>query len=143
VISKSLKTKPTKSVLSLTKPEDVETFIALLDHPFKKEILAVRKIILSADPTIEEGIKWNAPSFRTHEYFATMHLRAKDGVGVILHLGAKKRAISSAGLGIADPESLLQWLAKDRAVTTFRNLKDIAANRSAFAEVVRQWIKHV
>jgi hypothetical protein len=48
-----------------------------------------RQIILDADASIAEGIKWNAPSFYTSEYFATIQLRAKDGVQVILHLGAK------------------------------------------------------
>ena len=66
-------------------PEDVEIFLAALDHPLKPEILALRQIILAADPSITEGIKWNVPSFRTSEYFATMHLRAKDGIHVILH----------------------------------------------------------
>jgi hypothetical protein len=38
------------------------------------------------------GTKWNAPSFRTTEFFATLNLRAKDGVDrvwLVLHLGAK------------------------------------------------------
>ena len=30
-------------------------------------------------PGIREGVNWNAPSFRTTEYFATTNLREKDG----------------------------------------------------------------
>jgi hypothetical protein len=67
----------------------------------------------------------------------------KDGVGVILHLGAKKRPIPPGGLVIADPESLLEWLGKDRAVATFGDLRDISAKQSAFADIVRQWIRYV
>jgi hypothetical protein len=134
-------TKPAKR--SASAPEDVETFLASLDHPSKQEILALRQIILGADPSIAEGIKWNAPSFRTSEYFATFQLRAKGGVQVILHLGAKVRDTSTSGIAIADPESLLEWLAKDRASVKFRDLKDVDARRSAFANVIREWIKHV
>jgi hypothetical protein len=141
VASKASSTKPTNR--SASAPENVETFLASLDHPFKQEILALRQIILDADPSIAEDIKWNAPSFRTSEYFATFHLRAKDGVQVILHLGARTRATSTSGIAIADPESLLKWLAKDRASATFRDLKDIDARRSAFANIIRQWIAHV
>jgi hypothetical protein len=141
VASKDSSPKPTKR--SASAPENVETFLASLDHPFKPEILALRQVILGADPSIAEGIKWNAPSFRTSEYFATMHLRAKDGVQIILHLGAKTRDNSTAGVAIADPESLLEWLAKDRASATFRDLNDIDARRSAFADVIRQWITHI
>jgi hypothetical protein len=124
-------------------PENVETFLASLAHPFKQEILALRQAILGADPRIAEGIKWNAPSFRTSEYFATFQLRAKDGVQVILHLGAKKREASVSGIAVADPEALLEWLAKDRASLRFRDLKDIDARRSAFVTLIREWITHV
>jgi hypothetical protein len=127
---------------SSSSPESVEVFLISLDHPFKPEILALRQIILNADPSISEGIKWNAPSFRTSEYFATFHLRAKDGVQLILHLGAKKRTDSTSVM-IADPESLLEWLGKDRASAKFRNLKDVEAKRSAFTDILRQWIPHV
>jgi hypothetical protein len=118
----------------------VEAFLAALEHPRKREILAVRQIILGADPRIAEGIKWNAPSFRTSEYFATVHLRAKDGVQVILHRGAKTRA---GGLSIHDPESLLEWLGKDRASVKFRDLRDIEARQSAFTNGIRRWIEQV
>jgi hypothetical protein len=130
--------KPAKADASA----DVEAFLAALDHPFNPEILAIRKIILAADRSITEGIKWNAPSFRTSEYFATFHLRAKQGVQLILHLGAKVRDTSVVGL-IGDPQSLLEWLGKDRATIKFRDLKDIDAKRAAFTNVIRQWIKHV
>jgi hypothetical protein len=123
--------------------EDVESFLAALDHPHKLEILALRRIILDADPGIAEGIKWNAPSFRTSEWFATFHLRAKAGVQVILHFGAKVRDKSSARAAIADPESILTWLADDRASTTFRDLPDVEARQSAFAATIREWIRHV
>jgi len=133
-------TKPTTRPAAL---ESVETFLESLDHPFKKEILALRRTILAADKGIAEGIKWNVPSFRTSEYFATLNLRAKKGVGVILHFGAKKNDISTTGVAIADPDSLLEWLGKDRAQVTFRDLKDITAKRSSFINLIRQWIKHL
>jgi len=121
----------------------VEAFLAALDHPSRAEIVALRDIILGADPSIAEGIKWNAPSFRTREWFATFQLRAKGGVQVILHLGAKRRADAAGGIAIADPQSLLEWLAPDRASARFRDMADVDAKRTAFASVVRAWIEHV
>lgn len=122
---------------------EVEAFLAALEHPHRAEILALRQAILAADPRIAEGIKWNAPSFRTSEWFATFHLRAKAGVQIILHFGAKVRDRSTARAAIADPEALLQWLADDRATVKFRDAADVDAKRSAFAAVIRQWIGHV
>ncbi|HYH79134.1 MAG TPA: DUF1801 domain-containing protein [Longimicrobium sp.] len=122
---------------------DVETFLAALDHPLEREIVALREIILAADPSIGDGIKWNAPSFRTSEWFATFHLRAKGGVQVILHLGAKRRDDTAAGIPVADPRSLLEWLAADRASAKFRDMDDVEAKRDAFAALIREWITHV
>jgi len=114
-----------------------------LDHPFKKEIEAIRASILGADRTIAEGIKWNAPSFRTSEYFATTNLREKKGVGIILHLGAKVRGLPAGGVDIDDPAKLLKWLGKDRAMIVFENLRDFSAKKGAFQRVVKQWIAYV
>jgi len=124
-------------------PQSVEAFVASLDDASKPAVSALRQIFLAADPSIAEGIKWNVPSFRTSEYFATMNLRVKNGVGVVLHFGAKKSDISRTGIAIPDPGSLLVWLAKDRAMITFRDVDDITARRSALTELIREWIKHL
>ena len=138
---KTTSVRATKRAVSA--PEDVEAFLAALDHPFKPEILALRQITLGADPSIAESIKWNAPSFHTSEHFATFQLRAKEGAQIILHLGAKMRDTSVSGIAIADPQALLAWLAKDRASATFRNLQDVETKHSAFSDIIRQWIKYV
>ena len=126
-----------------TAPTDVDVFLAKLRHPHADAFKALRTIILGADPRIAEGIKWNVPSFRTSEYFATFHLRTQRGVGVILHFGAKKRVDLTARVQIRDPQSMLVWLADDRAVVAFADLKDVQAKAQAFATLIRQWIGHV
>lgn len=126
-----------------TAEEQVEAFLAVLEHPLKAEIIALREIIRGADPAIIEEIKWNAPSFRTSEHFATMQLRATDSVLVILHLGAKKRDTSISGITINDPNGLLKWLAKDRASVKFHSLEHIRDKQPAFEVIIRQWITFV
>jgi uncharacterized protein YdhG (YjbR/CyaY superfamily) len=124
----------------------VIAFLGKLNHPLKREIEAVRQIILGVSPEIREGIKWNAPSFRTTEYFATLNLRAKDGqdrVWLILHVGAKAKDTRAKGLKIADPAGLLEWLAKDRCLVTFADGKDVQAKRAALQAIVREWIRQL
>ena len=123
--------------------QTVDGFLAKLDHALKPQIIALRPIILGADPSITEGIKWNAPSFRTSEWFATMRLHGKDGMQLILHFGAKKGDITTKGVTIPDPHGLLEWLAKDRAVVRFSGVADVAAKQHALAELIREWIRHV
>lgn len=115
--------------------------MAALEHPQKAAIAALRDVMRGADPSIAEGVKWNVPSFRTHEYFATTHLRAKVGIGLILHLGAKVR--KDASLRIEDPEGLLIWLADDRAVVHFGDVDEVQTRAAALQAIVRQWITFV
>lgn len=121
----------------------VDAFMAQLEHPFKANIETIRTIMRSVDPSVSEGIKWNAPSFRTAEYFATLNLRAKAGVGIILHLGAKVRDLPAGGLAIADPGKLLTWLGKDRASVTFNGSDDLDAKKAALQALLREWIEYV
>lgn len=121
----------------------VDDFMARLEHPFKPGIETIRTVMLGVDPSVSEGIKWNAPSFRTSEYFATVNLRARRGVDIILHLGAKVRALPAGGITIPDPEQLLRWLGKDRASVSFGDTEDLLHKRAALHAVLREWIGYV
>jgi hypothetical protein len=121
----------------------VAAYLKSLKHPLKKEIEAVRLIVLGVNPAITEGIKWNVPSFRTEkEWFATFNIREKDSAQLIFHLGAKTRTDLQA-FKIADPNGLMKWLGKDRAMVTLGAGRDIAANRKALESIVRAWIKQL
>ncbi len=120
------------------KENDVDAFMQALDHPLKAEIEAAREIILSARAGIEEGVKWNAPSFRTADYFATIHLRAKTEVQIILHTGAKAKSKRMEG-AIDDPRGLLRWLAPDRALVSLGAGAAFQANRPALRALIRGW----
>ena len=123
--------------------EAVDALMKSLRHPAENEIQALRAAILQVHPSIREGVKWNAPSFRTSEYFATTNLRTKHGVGIVLHFGAKSRSVAASRDSIKDPQKLLKWVAKDRATVEFADLKDLASRKKAFQAVLRQWITYV
>ena len=138
-----MKTKSVKSAaVAPTASAAVDVFMAKLKHPLKAEIEAIRKIIGGVTSDIAEEIKWNAPSFRTTESFATLNLRAQDGVQIIFHLVAKVRK-PMPELKIADPAGLMKWLAKDRCLVALGPGNEIEANRAALAAIVRAWIKYL
>lgn len=123
--------------------DEVAAFLKTLKHPLKKEIEAVRLIILGVSPAISEGIKWKVPSFRTEkEWFATFNVRASDSVQLIFHLGAKTRP-DLKPFKLADPNGLMKWLGKDRAMVTLGSGRDIAANRKVLEAIVRGWVKQL
>jgi hypothetical protein len=137
------KLKPAAHNSRADSSEAVDTYMAQLQHPCKAEVQALRRVIVSVDPSIAEGVKWNAPSFRTTEYFATTNLRAKAGVGLILHLGAKARDLPVGGVAIQDPIKMLKWLGKDRAMVEFGSMSEIEASKEALQAILRQWVRYV
>ena len=120
----------------------VQAFIEASDHPLKAEILSLRNLLLTIDPAIAEEIKWNAPSYLTSEHFATMHLRAKDSLQLILHLGAKPKGTVAAD-AIVDPDGLLTWLGPGRASVLFSGSGDVDRKAGALTAIVRQWVNHL
>jgi len=137
------KSKPKAHETRTDSTDAVDEFMKTLEHPFKSEIEMLRRAILAVDPAVAEGIKWNSPSFRTGEYFATTNLRARAGIGLILHLGAKVRGLPGGGIKIADPAGLLKWLGKDRAMVEFATRNELRQKTGALQAVLRQWIEYV
>jgi len=116
----------------------VTAFMATLDHPQMAGLTALRALILDVDPTIAEGIKWNAPSFRTADWFATFNLRAGTGIELILHFGAKAKDLGD--VAIADPDGLLTWLARDRAMLRLADAAALDRHQAAISVILRQWV---
>lgn len=137
------KTAAPAAALNADGQQAVAAFMDALQHPLKAEIAAVLALIRTADPAIAEGIKWNAPSFRLDEWFATLNIRSRDAVQIILHLGAKSRKDVTVRQAIDDPHGMLQWLGKDRATVKFRDSTEIKSRGAAFQAVLRQWITHL
>lgn len=134
------RTAPKKPTVAAKRAETPGTLIAALEHPHKKAIDRLILLTLSADPRIELSWKWNAPSFALgDDDFATFHLRAKQGVMLIMHFGVKKRATPSPET-IADPNGLLTWLARDRAQISFADLAAVEAKKKSFVALMRAWI---
>jgi hypothetical protein len=74
----------------MNKENQVVDYMNNLEHPLKKEIEEVRKIILSANNQFTEHIKWNAPSFCiNNEDRVTFNLQGKGYFRLIFLRGSK------------------------------------------------------
>lgn len=122
---------------------EVSDLLDASKHPLRKEIDALRAIILGADKSIEEGVKWNTASYRITDWFATLNgpRQAKEPM-VILHAGAKAKGVVLKDR-IPDPEGLLKWLGKDRAQIVFKDGQDIAAKKTALSAIIKHWIQQL
>ncbi len=119
----------------------VDEYVASLDSPLKEEVEMLRCIIKASVNGVGEEIKWNAPSFYTSEHFATMRLNGKEFLQLILHLGAKKSKVPDGA--ITDQESLLTWLAEDRACVSFPQPGAVSDKSEALKKILVQWVRHV
>lgn len=135
------KQKTPRSTAKLPPPpgNEVDAFLESLEHPLRDDVVRVRQLVLAALPGITEAIKWNAPSFRATEFFATFNLRSKDSVQLIFHTGAKKKAKSKQLVLSPRAEALVTWLDADRALVTVAPSR-LSAQRLAFTTLVREWV---
>ena len=84
-------------------------------------------------------MKWNSPSYRTTEWFATINTHGPRSLRLILHAGAKK----GATMTVPDPKGLLKWLGPDRALVEFESLDDLETKAAALKVLVKVWIKQL
>jgi len=120
----------------------VSKYLEETDHPMKSVMESMRSVIMKSDRRITEGIKWNSPSFYLSGWFATMNLRSKESIVLVLHHGAKVKKESRLSKTINDPSQLLKWPAADRATITFTSAEDFTKRRKALIAVIKQWAEY-
>ena len=120
--------KPTEPI---NRTEQVDAFMEKLDHPFKAEVEAMRKIIKKVNKGITEEVKWKAPSFSYKGYMVTFNLWEKKRVHLVFHNGAI----------LKDKTGLLEGDYPDRRMMYFSDMKDVKAKKAALESFVKQWIK--
>lgn len=130
----------------MTKPpgnlnNEVSDFLDLQKHPFRSEIELLRNVILSVDNKLTENIKWNGPNYSyENEDRITMRVQPPvEQVQLIFHRGAKKQEQPKDKL-IANKSKLLNWKENDRALITFKSMKDIENSWSELSDIIKDWI---
>lgn len=121
---------------SRTDPK-VDELLRTLAPTNGKLIEALRALILEIDPSVREELKWNAPSFRTSDHFATMQLRDPKRLRLVLHTGAKKKGLE---IETADPSGLIEWAAKDRGIVSLVDEADLATKHTALVAILKAWV---
>ncbi|MEZ4372728.1 MAG: DUF1801 domain-containing protein [Polyangiaceae bacterium] len=73
----------------MARAQEVETWFASYDNPMKPVVLAMRELILAADPRIGECIKWKSPTFEYRGNLASFNPRSKAHASLMFHTGAQ------------------------------------------------------
>ncbi len=113
------------------RPDAVNEYMNVLEHPLKAELAAVREIILGANIHISERIKWNAPSFFYKEDLATFHTRNQTAVHIVFHHPAI----------VSIRSALLEGDYKDRRMLYLRTMEDIQTHKQELAHIINELVQ--
>ena len=125
----------------MNKYKSVEEYLADLNEDKKILLLKVRDYILETNPSLEEHIKWNAPSYVLGKVdrltFNTMN---KEGaVKLVFHMGTARKE-DKKGTPILEDASLMEWASDIRGYVTFKNMEYIATNKVIIKRMISDWL---
>ena len=115
-----------------TDREQVNEWMKKLDPEMKPAIDAVRKIIKTAGPKLNERIKWNAPSYYYKEDIVTFGpVRSKDKVILVFHHPNIVKIRSA----------LLEGDHKDRRLVYFNSLIEIKSGKKELERIIDESVR--
>jgi hypothetical protein len=110
---------------------DVDAWFDRYDNPQKDLVMAVRDVVLAADPRVGECIKWQAPTFTYEGNIASFFPKAKKHASLMFHTGGS----------LPDPTGILEGEgATSRSLKVFDH-DDLATKTPAIQGLVRDWIQ--
>jgi hypothetical protein len=127
-----------------SEPERVDAYMAGLKHPLKNVVAALRRIILSADSSIGEEVKWNAPTFFYAGEMAPFNPKEYKRYVIVFNLYKKDciRLVFPSGARIGDASGLLVGdYADGRRLALFPSMDEVEAKKAALQRAVRKWLE--
>lgn len=120
---------------------EVTKLVDSQSHPLVEAITELRKLILSAEESLTENIKWNGPNYSVGEADRiTLRTQPTSQLQLIFHRGAKVQQQPNDHL-IEDKAGLLIWKENDRAVLTIKDLDFIEIHKAEIDQYVKDWVK--
>jgi len=137
-----------KSALDIkpSEPEKVDAYLRSAKHPLLDVVKSLRRVILAADRSIGEEIKWNAPTFffagpmkpsdpkQYKRYLVVFNLYKKDCIRLVFPSGAR----------VNDASGLLQGdYADGRRLALFYSLTDVKNKSRTLRQIIKKWLKRL
>lgn len=125
----------------MNKYKTIDEFLADLVPDKKEQVLELRKYIQAAEPSLEEHIKWNAPSYVINgEDRITFNLYNKENlVKLVFHMGTSRKENRKAKPILKDAQ-LIEWISDIRGYATFTDIAQIKSQEKLIKELVSRWI---
>jgi hypothetical protein len=110
---------------------EVDAWLEKYDNPMKPVVQEVRRVILAADPRIEETIKWQAPTFMYKGNLASFFPKSKQHASLMFHVGAQIPGDFPSLEGTGDTSRVMK----------FADLADVKKKQAELRRLVKAWIK--
>ena len=124
---------PKKATAKPTDGEQVAAHMEALDHPLKKDMEALMKIVQKADDKLSERIKWNAPSYYYKEDIVTFGPLRTGKLFLVFHHPSIMNISSE----------ILEGDFKDRRLAYFNGSADIKAKQAEVQRIISETIAHI
>jgi hypothetical protein len=108
----------------------VDAWFDRYENPQKTLVMAVRDVVLGADPRVTECIKWQAPTFTYRGNIASFFPKSKKHVALMFHTGA----------ALPDPHGILEGDGETSRSLKIIDHDDLVAKTSALQGLVRSWV---
>jgi len=112
--------------------QDVNDWFAKYDNPLKAEVQRVRELLMASDERLEEGIKWQAPTFMYKGNLASFNPRSKKHVSLMFHTGAH----------IPGSFPHLEGEGETARYMKFADMQEIEAQADELTAIVTSWIEN-
>jgi hypothetical protein len=129
-----------------SEPLAVDAFMAQLKHPLVDVLTALREVILQADSSIGEQIKWNAPTFFYTGELAPFNPKEYKRILIVSNFYRKDciRLVFWRGSVGDDASGFLEGdYADGRRLATFTSVRDVQAKSSLLKRVLKAQIEHI
>jgi hypothetical protein len=114
---------------TVNKQPEVDAWFEKYDNPKKDVVQRVREMFLSADPRIDECIKWQSPTFMYKGNLASFNPRSKAHVSILFHTGAS----------IPGNHPRLEGAGDTARTMKIANMADAEAAKPEIESIVKAW----
>lgn len=125
----------------MDKYKTVEEYLDGLDSDRRAQVLKLRQYILEVNPSLEEQIKWNAPSYALGgEDRLTFNTMNKEKVvKLVFHMGATRKENKKGG-PILREAPVVKWVSDIRGYASFDAVDEIHANKESIKRTISDWL---
>lgn len=126
----------------MKKYKTVDEFLNDLDDAKRSQVIKLRDYIKNTAPSLDEHIKWNAPSYALDgEDRITFNVANKQNlVKLVLHMGATRKEDKKAKPVLRDDSGLVEWVSDIRGYITFNDLQMVIDSEHDVKNLITKWL---